>query len=111
MSDIRLYESLRTTMMRSLAIVVQTLIFAKERGVRRRFHGRKKHESAHYCGMCEEEVFNCLFVKENEKKHVVHCLRCARAMDSQLKGFVLLEEYHLHDLLETYDNFQFYGVS
>ena len=24
------------------------------------------------------QVFNIFFVKEHEKKHVVHCLRCAR---------------------------------
>lgn len=105
--DRRLFNAIKTTLLKSLTIVVQTLAFAKEKGVKIRFHGRKKNEPAHYCGVCEEEVFNVLFVKENEKKHVVHCLKCARKQDPNLKGFVLLEEYHLHDLLETYDTFQY----
>lgn len=43
-----------------------------------RFHGHGPNEPVNYCMVCEEEVFNIFFVKEHEKKHVVHCLRCAR---------------------------------
>ena len=43
-----------------------------------RFHGHGPNEPVNYCMQCEEEVFNIFFVKEHEKKHVVHCLRCAR---------------------------------
>ena len=76
-----------------------------------RFHGRKRHEPAHYCGWCDEEVFNVLFVKEKEnRQHVVYCLSCALAREPQLRGFICLEEYHLEDLRETYDKFVFRGV-
>lgn len=107
--DKRLHVAIKRTLLRSLTMIVQTLNFAKAKGLKIRYHGRKKSESAHYCGFCDEEVFNILFVKENEKKHVVHCLRCARSQTKDLKGFVCLEEYHLQDLLETYDSFQHRG--
>lgn len=51
------------------------------------------------------EVFNILFIREQEKKHVVHCLSCARKQAPNLQGFVCLEEYRLKDLIEIYDKF------
>ena len=76
-----------------------------------RFHGRKRHEPAHYCGWCDEEVFNVLFVKEKEnRQHVVYCLSCALAREPHLKGFICLEEYHLEDLRAIYDQFVFRGA-
>ena len=76
-----------------------------------RFHGRKRHEPAHYCGWCDEEVFNVLFVKEKEnRQHVVYCLSCALAREPNLRGFICLEEYHLEDLREIYDKFVFRGA-
>lgn len=108
--DKRLHDAIRQTLLQSIRISIQTLEFAKSKGVKIKFHGRKKTEPAHYCGFCDEEVFNVLFVRENEKKHhVVHCLRCAMSVDSNLKGFVCLEEYNLTDLLATYDKFVFSG--
>lgn len=50
-------------------------------------------------------MFNLLFVKEVEKKHVVHCIDCARKISNTLEGFVILEEYSRDDLIETYDSF------
>lgn len=51
------------------------------------------------------EVFNILFIREQEKRHVVHCLSCARKQAPNLQGFVCLEEYRLNDLIEIYDKF------
>jgi histone demethylase len=51
-----------------------------------------------------------LFIKEQEKKHVVHCLHCSRRHSPNLEGFVCLEEYHLEDLIETYDAFVLHPV-
>lgn len=85
--------------------------FVRSKGVQLRFHGRGKNEASHYCGQCEEEVFNMLFIKEQEKKHVVHCLHCSRRHSPNLEGFVCLEEYHLEDLIETYDSFVLHPVS
>jgi len=40
-----------------------------------------------------------------EKKHVVHCLDCARKISETLEEFVILEEYRMKELMEIYDNF------
>ncbi len=104
--DEALFKAIRTTVVKSLKTVVKTLKLVKELDIKRRFHGRKKTEPVHYCGVCDEEVFDTIFVKENEKVHIVHCLRCARNQSNELKGFLCLEEFHLDDLFDTYDNFQ-----
>lgn len=58
------------------------------------------------------EVFNVLFIREQEKRHVVHCVDCARKQSPGLEGFVCLEEYKLSELVEVYDNFSLHtGVS
>lgn len=120
--------------MQTLTTVIQSVEFAKAKGIKVRFHDRQKNEPAHYCGQCEVsrggnsiivgfdsnvivvflsffacplqlEVFNVLFVRENEKRHVVHCLGCARKQSAHLQGFVCLEEYRLTELMAIYDAF------
>ena len=71
--------------------------FALENNIPVRFHGHGPNEPVNYCMVCEEEVskmicmflvliiislqvFNIFFVKEEQRKHVVHCLRCARQL-------------------------------
>lgn len=51
------------------------------------------------------EVFNILFIREQEKRHVVHCMGCARKQSPSLQGFVCLEEYRLTELMQVYDQF------
>jgi hypothetical protein len=51
------------------------------------------------------EVFNILFIREQEKRHVVHCMGCARKQTPSLQGFVCLEEYKLSELTQIYDAF------
>ncbi len=109
--DERLHNAIKNTLLQSLRITLQTLAFVEEKDIRLRYHGRKKNEPAHYCGDCEEEVFNLLFVKEAEKRHVVHCLRCIRKLDLDWKTVVCLEEYMLDDLLKVYDSFTFESSS
>lgn len=50
-------------------------------------------------------MFGILFVKEVDRKHVVHCLDCARKINLNLDNFVILEEYKLTDLMDIYDKF------
>lgn len=57
------------------------------------------------------EVFNILFVREVDKKHVVHCLDCARKANTTLEEFVILEEYTMDELVEVYDNFTLHAIS
>lgn len=54
------------------------------------------------------EVFNILFIREQEKRHVVHCMGCARKQTPSLQGFVCLEEYRLSELFQVYDAFVLY---
>lgn len=107
-SDVRLYEAIKRTLARSICQTVQTLSFARSRNISIRFHGRRKNDPAHFCNECEEEVFNTLFIKSNEKRHTVHCLQCARKSNLDLKGWICLEEYNLkEELLTIYDSFRF----
>ncbi|XP_019874953.2 lysine-specific demethylase 6A isoform X2 [Aethina tumida] len=104
-SDRKLYELIKNCLLRTLTKCCRILEFVKERGVEVKFHGRGKNEASHYCGQCEIEVFNILFIREQEKRHVVHCMDCARKQSPNLEGFVCLEEYKMQDLCEVYNNF------
>ena len=103
------YNDIRKTLQQSIRQIVQTLNFVRSKGCKVRFHGHRQHESAHYCGICEEEVFNVLLIRDCEKRHVVHCLKCAKSPNiggPEMKGIIALVQYPLKELLEIYDNFQ-----
>lgn len=51
------------------------------------------------------EVFNVLFVKEIDKKHMVHCIECALKLNKTLKNVVVLEEFTHEELQQVYDKF------
>lgn len=109
-SDPKFFEATKGCLIRSLRQVCLSLDFVKQCGLETKFHGRTRNEAAHYCGICEIEVFNVLFVKEQERRHVVHCIDCARRQAPRLESFVVLEEYHLNDLCQVYDNFVQHAV-
>uniref|UniRef100_A0A0K8W542 Lysine-specific demethylase 6A n=5 Tax=Bactrocera latifrons TaxID=174628 RepID=A0A0K8W542_BACLA len=109
-SDPKLFELVKMCLLQTLKNVVHTLEYVKSKGVEVRFHGRGKNEASHYCGQCEVEVFNILFIREQEKRHVVHCMACARKLSPNLQGIVCLEEYRLSELLQIYDAFALYKV-
>ncbi|XP_015609795.1 histone demethylase UTY isoform X2 [Cephus cinctus] len=104
-SDPRLFELIKNCLLRTMRQCCLILEFVKSKGVEVRFHGRGKNEASHYCGQCEIEVFNILFIREQEKRHVVHCMDCARKQAPSLEGFVCLEEYRMRDLMDVYDSF------
>ena len=58
-----LYREIRKVLQQSLRVSMQTQAFVRDKGLTVRFHGRRKNEPAHYCGICDEEVFNNLFIK------------------------------------------------
>ena len=114
LSNEKLFWQIKYTLMQSIRQTVQTLNLARSKGLKIRFHGHRSHESAHYCGVCDEEVFNVLLIKESEKRHVVHCLKCASHPSTggkDLKGIIALVEYPLKELLRVYDNFKLIGPS
>ena len=127
-SDPRLFDLVKNCLLRTMRQCCLILEFVKNKGVEVRFHGRGKNEASHYCGQCEVrtkqysnlsllklwiltkillqiEVFNILFIREQEKRHVVHCMDCARKQAPSLDGFVCLEEYRMSDLMDVYDAF------
>uniref|UniRef100_A0A1B0DDE7 Uncharacterized protein n=1 Tax=Phlebotomus papatasi TaxID=29031 RepID=A0A1B0DDE7_PHLPP len=104
-SDPKLFELIKNCLLQTLKNVMLTLEYVKTKGIEVRFHGRGKNEASHYCGQCELEVFNVLFIREQEKRHVVHCIGCARKQTPSLQGFVCLEEYRLSELTQVYDAF------
>ncbi|RWS28045.1 lysine-specific demethylase 6A-like isoform X1 [Leptotrombidium deliense] len=110
-SDEHLYKKLKGCLLRSLKCCQMTVDYVKSVGREIRWHGRGKDEAAHYCVVCELEVFNILFVKELEKKHVVHCLNCARKLGENLEDFVVLEEYAKDELMDIYDSFTLHSVN
>uniref|UniRef100_A0A8C1EVT4 [histone H3]-trimethyl-L-lysine(27) demethylase n=2 Tax=Cyprinus carpio TaxID=7962 RepID=A0A8C1EVT4_CYPCA len=72
------------------------------------WHGRTKDEPAHYCNICEVEVFDLLFVTSESnscKTYVVHCQGCARRFSPNLENFVVLEQYRIEDLMHVCDQF------
>ncbi|XP_022347431.1 histone demethylase UTY-like, partial [Enhydra lutris kenyoni] len=72
------------------------------------WHGRTNDEPAHYCSICEVEVFDLLFVtneSNSQKTYIVHCQDCARKTSGTLDNFVVLEQYKMEDLIQVYDQF------
>jgi histone demethylase len=100
-----LQRAIKATLQKSLEDIADALDLCRRRGVRIRFHGRRKTEACNYCGVCNEEVFNLLFVREEEKIPAVFCVRCALRQTPDLKGFVCLEEFSLEELYAVFDNF------
>jgi len=104
--DSELFKMMKTTLMRSIRQSVLMKQYALQNDIPVRFHGHGHNEPVNYCMVCEEEVFNIMFVKAHEKKYVVHCLKCARHISKDLTGWICLEEYELEDLIGVYDNFR-----
>ncbi|ESO83791.1 hypothetical protein LOTGIDRAFT_132923, partial [Lottia gigantea] len=101
----RLYELVKSVLMRSLRQIQMLTDFVEELGFQIKWQGREKDEAATYCDDCELEVFNILFVKEQDKKFIVHCQDCSRRISPKLEGFIILNQYKLEHLTEVYDNF------
>ncbi|XP_030058102.1 lysine-specific demethylase 6A isoform X3 [Microcaecilia unicolor] len=107
-SDSKLFEMIKYCLLRTLK-QCQTLreaLIATEKEIV--WHGRTKDEPAHYCSICEVEVFDLLFVtheSNSRKTYVVHCHDCAQKTSLNLENFVVLEQYTMEDLMQVYDQF------
>uniref|UniRef100_A0A4W4H710 [histone H3]-trimethyl-L-lysine(27) demethylase n=1 Tax=Electrophorus electricus TaxID=8005 RepID=A0A4W4H710_ELEEL len=107
-SDHKLFEMIKFCLLRTLKqcqTVKETLVAAGKETI---WHGRSRDEPAHYCTICEVEVFNLLFITNesySQKTFVFHCQDCARKGSSDLEGFVVLEQYRMEDLMQVYDQF------
>uniref|UniRef100_A0A7J8EJJ7 [histone H3]-trimethyl-L-lysine(27) demethylase n=1 Tax=Rousettus aegyptiacus TaxID=9407 RepID=A0A7J8EJJ7_ROUAE len=107
-SDPKLFEMIKYCLLRTLKqcqTLREALIAAGKEII---WHGRTKEEPAHYCSICEVEVFDLLFVTNesiSQKTYIVHCQDCARKTSRNLENFVVLEQYKMEDLMQVYDQF------
>lgn len=97
--------------MQSLRQVALTVETVKSKGRTLSYQTRQRNELARFCGLCENEVFAILFVREENKKPMIYCLNCALRKMSDLRGFVCLEECRLKELKEVYDGFRLHSSS
>ncbi|TRY90595.1 hypothetical protein DNTS_034641 [Danionella cerebrum] len=77
------------------------------------YQSRMKDEPAYYCNECDVEVFDLLFVtseNSSRKTYMVHCEDCARQQSPGLNGVVVLEQYRVEELMNTYDHFTLAAV-
>lgn len=56
------------------------------------------------------EVFNILFVTEQNQKFTVHCFDCAKKADPGLIQFTVLNQYTREELVSVYESFQLHSV-
>ncbi|CAF3410059.1 unnamed protein product [Rotaria sp. Silwood1] len=113
-SDRQLYELIKFILSKSLKYIQSILKYLEEQfssNIIIRKQLRTINEPVHYCITCDCEVFNILFVKEIDRKHVVRCLDCALQYDKQLENVVVLYQFILDDLLTIYDQFQLCYIS
>ncbi|XP_004587921.1 lysine-specific demethylase 6A isoform X9 [Ochotona princeps] len=107
-SDPKLFEMIKYCLLRTLKqcqMLREALLAAGKEII---WHGRTKEEPAHYCSICEVEVFDLLFVtneSNSRKTYIVHCQDCARKTSGNLENFVVLEQYKMEDLMQVYDQF------
>ncbi|XP_065128522.2 lysine (K)-specific demethylase 6A, like isoform X1 [Paramisgurnus dabryanus] len=107
-SDHKLFEMIKFCLLRTLKqcqAIKEALVAAGKETI---WHRRCRDEPAHFCSICEVEVFNLLFVTSDsysKKSYVIHCQDCARKGSSDLDGFVVLEQNKMDDLMQIYDQF------
>uniref|UniRef100_A0A8C4PPS6 [histone H3]-trimethyl-L-lysine(27) demethylase n=1 Tax=Equus asinus TaxID=9793 RepID=A0A8C4PPS6_EQUAS len=107
-SDPKLFEMVKYCLLKILKqcqTLREALITAGKEVI---WHGRTNGEPAHYCSICEVEVFDLLFVtneSNSQKTYIVHCQDCARKASRNLDNFVVLEQYRMEDLMQVYDQF------
>ncbi|XP_055125625.1 histone demethylase UTY isoform X37 [Symphalangus syndactylus] len=107
-SDPKLFEMIKYCLLKILKqcqTLREALVAAGKEII---WHGRTNDEPAHYCSICEVEVFNLLFVtneSNTQKTYIVHCQDCARKTSRSLENFVVLEQYKMEDLIQVYDQF------
>uniref|UniRef100_A0A673V433 [histone H3]-trimethyl-L-lysine(27) demethylase n=1 Tax=Suricata suricatta TaxID=37032 RepID=A0A673V433_SURSU len=107
-SDPKLFEMIKYCLLRTLKQCQALREALTAAGKEIIWHGRTKEEPAHYCSICEVEVFDLLFVtneSNSRKTYIVHCQDCARKTSGNLENFVVLEQYKMEDLMQVYDQF------
>ncbi|KAF1371744.1 hypothetical protein PFLUV_G00272280 [Perca fluviatilis] len=107
-SDHKLFEMIKYCLLRTLKQCQWVKEALATSGKETVLRPRTRDEPAHYCTICEVEVFNLLFVRRellSKKQYVVHCQDCARKGSATLDNFVVLEQHRMEDLMQVYDQF------
>ncbi|XP_061547613.1 histone demethylase UTY-like isoform X1 [Phycodurus eques] len=107
-SDHKLFEMIKYCLLRTLKQCQWVKEALATAGKETLLRNRTRDEPAHYCTICEVEVFNLLFVRRellSKKQYVVHCQDCARKGSATLDDFVVLEQHRMEDLMQVYDQF------
>ncbi|XP_077584160.1 lysine-specific demethylase 6A isoform X3 [Stigmatopora nigra] len=107
-SDHKLFEMIKYCLLRTLKQCQMQRELLLAAGKQLVWHGRTQNEPAHYCSICEVEVYDLLFVtseSNSRKTYVVHCQDCARRGNPDLDNFVVLEQYKVEELMQVYDHF------
>ncbi|KAI1709800.1 jmjC domain, hydroxylase domain-containing protein [Ditylenchus destructor] len=106
-SNQKMFNIIKNMLIRSMAYcrMVQDFVEHTAKSLIKTQH-RQKGETAHYCHLCEIEVFNMLFVKEIGGKFRVFCVQCARK--NNLDDYVVLQQIPWEELCEIFDRFQLY---
>uniref|UniRef100_A0A3Q3DK63 [histone H3]-trimethyl-L-lysine(27) demethylase n=1 Tax=Hippocampus comes TaxID=109280 RepID=A0A3Q3DK63_HIPCM len=113
-SDHKLFEMIKYCLLRTLKQCQMQRELLLAAGKELVWHGRTQNEPAHYCSICEVEVYDLLFVtseSNSRKTYVVHCQDCARRGSPNLDNFVVLEQYKVEELMQVYDHFTLVSVS
>uniref|UniRef100_A0A915MYF2 JmjC domain-containing protein n=1 Tax=Meloidogyne javanica TaxID=6303 RepID=A0A915MYF2_MELJA len=104
-SNQKLYNNIKNMLIRSLAYCQMLVDFvgtAMKSPIK--MQQKQKGECAHYCHLCEIEVFNILFVKEISGKWKIFCFKCAKR--NNLDEYVVLQQYPFEELQLIFDRFQ-----
>nr|XP_020478296.1 lysine-specific demethylase 6A-like isoform X2 [Monopterus albus] len=107
-SDYKLFEMIKYCLLRTLKQCQRVKEALASAGKDTVLRPRTRDEPAHYCTICEVEVFNLLFVRRellSKQQCVVHCQDCARKGSATLDDFVVLEQHRMEDLMQVYDQF------
>ncbi|KAL3074208.1 hypothetical protein niasHS_015038 [Heterodera schachtii] len=102
----KLFNQVKHMLIRSLAycqMLVDYVAVALKSPIKKQ--QRQKGECAHYCHLCEVEVFNILFVKEIGGKWKIFCVQCARRSQC-FNDHVVLQQYSFEELSSIFDRFQ-----
>ena len=103
--DEELYQMIKDFLTTTIQYNERIIRMLEDNNIQIRWHGKAPHEPVHYCARCEIELFTIVFAKAIDKKLFPHCAKCAIAISPIMENFIVLQEYDMSYLNETYSNF------
>ncbi|GMT04719.1 hypothetical protein PENTCL1PPCAC_26893 [Pristionchus entomophagus] len=112
LTNSKVYNLVRGMLIRSLSYCKMIVDWAERHNIHVKYQPRMHDEHSHYCCLCQVEVFNLLFVKEEEKAkgtYGVWCVDCARR--GNIMDYSVLQQINFVDLNEIFNKFQLHMIS